>query len=118
LKSKKVFKSPNEIWNEIENFLRKHGYKITKEELDYFIPLPKRALKYTKEQFYNIVAFYIHEAVELEEVKRKIGKFPKWEDVAYFVVEKYPETHLKAIRLHKLYFKEKGVPIPKFFGGK
>jgi len=105
--------SPNEVWEEMETFLRKHGYRITREQFEHIIPI-HRSFQATRERFHSTVAFYIHEAVEIEEISRKIGRLPSpWEHAP--LVSEYPETHVKAHEMYKLYLKEKGVELPPAF---
>jgi len=99
----------------MEAFLRKHGYQITREQFEHVIPIT-HSFQATRETFHTSVAFYIHEAVEIEEISKIIGRFPSaWEHAP--LVAEYPETHLKAHEMYKLYLQEKGVELPPAFRG-
>jgi len=57
------------LWAAAEKFLRAHGYTLTRAELENIIPdWGLEALKYAS--FKEKVGYVIHEAVEVEEVKR------------------------------------------------
>ncbi len=63
----------NRIWNTAEVFLREHGYTITREEFESIIPawdLEAVDYKTLKER----VGYVIHEAVEIEEVRKMAGR--------------------------------------------
>jgi hypothetical protein len=106
--------SSDECWNEIETFLRKHGYTMTREKAEYYVPLPKGSFQATRDQFHSTVAFYIHELIETEEISRRIGRWPEDWEVPVLVYQ-HISAHDKAHEMYKEYLRQKGVPLPPIF---
>lgn len=104
--------TPEELWSQAREFLRRHGYEITREEFER--PEQLRGLLEgltagMEEKSPGAVGFVIHEAVETEEIFKETGEYtPPWRTPDN-VLEK---AHEEAERMYLTYFEEKEVPLP------
>jgi len=104
--------TPEELWSQAREFLRKHGYKITREEFER--PRQLRGLLEgitadMEEKTPGTVGFIIHEAVETEEIFKETGEYtPPWKTPN----DVLKRAHEKAEKMYLTYFEEKGVPLP------
>jgi len=114
-KLKKRIYTADEFWAEIEKFLRKHGYSPIREEIEAVAPWEEsiKGANMTAEEVFYTLAFFIHEAVEHEELKRIVGILPP-HDMA-ILVDKYPRAHWRARKLQLDWYKEKGLVFPPYF---
>ena len=102
-KSEREFKH---IWNTAELFLRRRGYNITLEQLNEVL-FPNIEMVVTEPtDFKAKVALVIHEAVEVEEIYRKTGKwqnprdyYDEWERKDVVIIE----PHTRASNISRLY---------------
>jgi len=111
-------KKPEDVWQEAELFLRKHGYTISQYIFTSFFPSWRWWVQrgyLDKGKFKEAVAFIIHEAVECEELKRVVGywiyprdydlKCLRLRDINEYkkCMDKHMEAHSKAEKMEKLY---------------
>jgi len=104
--------TPEELWSQAREFLRKHGYEITREEFEKPKQLRGLLEGFTagmEEKSPGTVGYIIHEAVETEEIFEETGKYtPPWE-TPDDVLER---AHEEAEKMYLTYFEEKGEPLP------
>jgi hypothetical protein len=97
-------KEYDRIWAAAEKFLREHGYTITRERLEEFIP--DWMLEVTEyETFKERVGYVIHECVELEEVYRMARR---WMDPRMAPEAVGLRAHEIATRMEKLWLGMEG----------
>lgn len=94
------------IWEEAKGHLRKHGYSITLTQLEEAMP-DIRLVASEPTDFEGKVKLLIHEAVEVEEIQRKTGKWMNPRDYYDQVREKTGKIeigpHVKAEEIEARY---------------
>ena len=96
------------IWGATELFLRRRGYRITLKQLEEVMPDIDMIVDEPTGLLVK-VALVIHEAVEIEEVRRETGKWqhPRdyYDEVRRRTGEIVMKPHLKACAMEEFYLR-------------
>jgi len=106
---------PSEIWERVREFLRRKGYtEITREDFERIYGIPIQPSRVPLE--HDTVATYIHEAVEISEMSRRLGKrlseltHKEYRNLLEKNPEERVEAHRTAVNFETEYLRGKGIP--------